>query len=140
MSTPITTSVFLARLIGPVFVAVGVGLLINFPAYQAIVADFLRSYALVYVSGVIVLVAGLAIVNVHNIWTRDWRVIITILGWLMTIGGIIRIVAPRFVMSVTASMFSHTYAVIAGICLVLLGAFLAYQGYSNNPSHAGVLK
>jgi len=125
-------SVFLARLIGPAFVAVGVGLLINFSVYQAIVADFLRSYALVYVSGVIVLVAGLAIVNLHNLWTRDWRVIITILGWLLTIGGIIRIVVPQFVMMVGASVFSHTYAVVAVICLVLLGGFLSFKGYGQH--------
>lgn len=134
------TSIFLARLIGPAFVAVGVGLLINFPVYQAIRADFLRSYALIYVSGVLVLVAGLAIVNLHNVWARDWRVIITIFGWLMTIGGIIRIVAPQFVISVAASMFSHTFAVVAGICLVLLGGFLAYQGYANSLSHSGAMK
>ena len=34
--------------------------------------------------------AGLAIVLVHNVWTFDWRVIITILGWLAVLGGIFR--------------------------------------------------
>ena len=131
------TSIFLAKLIGPAFVAVGVGLLTNFPVYQAIVADFLRSYALIYVSGVLVLIAGLAIVNLHNIWARDWRVIITIFGWLLTIGGVIRIVVPQFVISVAESMFSHTYAIAAGICLVVLGGFLVCKGYL---SHSGATK
>jgi hypothetical protein len=41
-----------------------------------------------YLSGLLSLLAGLAIVNLHNTWRADWRVIITVLGWLMTIGGI----------------------------------------------------
>ena len=123
------TSIFLAKLIGPLLAAVGVGLLINFSVFQAITADFLRSYALIYVSGVIVLAAGLAIVNLHNLWTRDWRAIVTVLGWLMVVGGIIRIVFPQIVISVGVSLFSFTYAVVAGICLVLLGGFLSFKGY-----------
>ena len=31
----------------------------------------------------------------HNVWTADWRVVITILGWLAVITGAIRIVCPQ---------------------------------------------
>ena len=134
------TSIFLARLIGPVFAAVGVGLLINFSVFQAITAEFLRSYALIYISGVLVLLAGLSIANLHNVWTRDWRVILTVLGWLMVIGGIMRIVFPQVVISVGATVFSHTFAVLGGICLVLLGGYLSYNGYANSVAQSGAMK
>ena len=53
--------------------------------------EFLESHALIFLAGLITLPAGLAIVLTHNVWTADWRVVITILGWLCVIGGIIRI-------------------------------------------------
>jgi hypothetical protein len=32
---------------------------------------------------VLALLAGLAVVNAHNLWVLDWRLIVTILGWLL---------------------------------------------------------
>src|SRR5687768_8622172 len=89
------TSLFLAKLIGPVFVAVGIGLLVNAAAYRAMAEEALRSKALIYISGLITMTAGIAVLLVHNVWTPNWRVIITILGWLATIGGALRIVWPQ---------------------------------------------
>jgi hypothetical protein len=69
--------------------------LINLSTYERMIAEALRPGILLYLSGLLSLLAGLAIINLHNTWRMDWRVIITVLGWLMTIGGIIRIVAPQ---------------------------------------------
>jgi len=81
------TSKFLARLMGPFMVAIGAGLLVNGDVLQAMAAEFLKSPALIFLSGLLTLTAGLAIVNTHNVWTTDWRVIVTIFGWLGVIGG-----------------------------------------------------
>ena len=43
-------------------------------------------------SGIITMPAGLAIVLVHNRWSADWQVLITILGWLALISGVIRMI------------------------------------------------
>ena len=89
------TSVFLARLIGPLFLAVGIGLITNAAIYRKMAGEFLASTALVYLSGLLTMTAGLAIVLNHNVWAADWRVLITILGWLGVIGGAVRIVVPQ---------------------------------------------
>jgi hypothetical protein len=81
-------AVFIARLIGPAFVAVGLGILANGPFYTALILEAVHSPTLIYFSGLISLVPGLAILNVHRSWT-GWPVIITIIGWLMTIGGVL---------------------------------------------------
>ncbi len=74
------TSLFLARLIGPVALAIGLSILINAGAYRLLADEFMRSRALMYLSGLLTLVAGLAIVLTHNVWVADWRAIITVLG------------------------------------------------------------
>ena len=91
-------SIFLARLLGPTFAAIAFGILINLGMYESMIAEALHPGILFYLSGLLSLLAGLAIINLHNTWYADWRVIITVLGWLMTIGGIIRVVLPQIAM------------------------------------------
>jgi len=123
-------SFFLARLMGPTFVAIGLGMLINLSMYESMIAEALHPGVLFYLSGLLSLLAGLAIVNLHNRWQVDWRVIITVLGWLMTIGGIMRIVLPQFTVAVGATIYSgRASTIVAALVVGTLGAFLSFTGY-----------
>jgi hypothetical protein len=124
------TSRFLARLIGPLLITIGVGFLINGDIYMTMAGQFLQSFALIYVSGLLALVGGLAIVNTHNVWIGDWRIVITILGWAAVVGGVLRIVFPQWVEQIGTTMLSNRGAVTgAWIVLLLLGIWLSYAGY-----------
>jgi hypothetical protein len=126
------TSRTLARLIGPVALAMGAYILFNAAIFRVMVGQFLASYALIFLAGLLTLTAGLAIVLAHNVWTRDWRVIITVLGWLAVIGGVLRIVFPQFVVSIGGAIFAQAAALPAiGVGVVILGAVLSYFGYRN---------
>jgi hypothetical protein len=126
------TSRYLARLIGPVALAIGVYIVFNVGAFRVMVEQFLASYALIFIAGLLALIGGLAIVLAHNVWTRDWRVIITVVGWLALIGGAVRIVMPQLVVSVGGAIFAHAVALpIIGIVVVLAGAALSFFGYRN---------
>jgi len=124
------TSLFLAKLIGPVCLVIGLALLINGAAFRAVAGDFLNNPALMFLSGVITLPAGLAIVLTHNVWAGDWRILITILGWLAVIGGLIRILAPQRAVAVGRTMLANpsTLHISTGVYL-LIGALLCFFGY-----------
>jgi hypothetical protein len=59
----VATSTFLARLIGPIMIAAGIGIFVNRTIYRALADAFLRSRALIYVSGLLLMTAGLTIVR-----------------------------------------------------------------------------
>jgi len=123
-------SLFLSRLLGPTFVAVAVGMLINRDAYRGMILEALHFGILFYLSGFLSLLAGLAIVNLHNRWQRDWRVIITVLGWLMTIGGIFRIVLPQVAIAVGATIYGgRASTIVVALITGILGVFLSFKGY-----------
>ena len=65
---------------------------------QTVYADMIGQAVLVpvviYLSGLMAFLAGVAMLNGYHAWTADWRIIVTILGWLLVIAGIIRIVLP----------------------------------------------
>jgi len=123
-------SLFLARLIGPTFVVIAFGMLINPGVYESMIAEALHIGILFYLSGLLSLLAGLAIVNLHNEWCANWRVIITVLGWLMTIGGIVRIVVPQIAIAIGSTIYSgRTLTIIIALIIGVLGAFLSVKGY-----------
>lgn len=124
------TSIFLAKLIGPFFLIVGASLLINQAQFRAMVDEFMRSPALVFLTGLMILPIGLAIVLSHNVWTADWRVLITILGWLSIVSGTLRLAAPTRALDMGRKLYAkpNVLYVSAAIWLVV-GAVLTFFGY-----------
>jgi hypothetical protein len=120
----------IARLIGPVLCTIGIAMLVNPDAYRHIAEQFLATSAFIYISGVLLLTAGLAILNAHPLWTADWRSLITLAGWIGTVAGVWRILAPNYVPFVGAAIIAHPHFFLgAGIVLLALGGFLTFKGY-----------
>ena len=125
---------FLVKLIGPVCIAGGLGMLFNTAIYRAMFERALHDHMLIYLSGVIALTIGLAIVILHNDWKWHWPLIITVFGWLAMIGGVVRMIAPQVVESYGLSVLSApNFFVIDGGIAVLLGVLLSYFGYLDPP-------
>ena len=123
-------SVFLAKLIGPYIIVVGIGLIFNQKVFRQIIEDFAKNPALVYVTGLITFVAGLAIVLSHNIWVADWRVIITVFGWMALVKGAWLIIRPGAVNKMTKIYLNHMNLVlIPWVIMLLIGIFLTIKGY-----------
>jgi len=122
--------VFIARLVGPLFVVLGVGILLNQQIYTDMVGQAVLVPVLIYLSGVMAFLGGVAILNGYHAWTADWRVIVTILGWVLVIGGILRIVFPALVAALAVTVYSGTTSlVIVGVIVLLIGAFLSFRAY-----------
>jgi len=126
------TSKIIARLIGPLFLVMGLGMVAETNLVRALSAEFLSNLSLIYLAGMITLVVGLAIVNAHNLWVADWRVIITILGWLSIIGGAVRVLFPGEVQVLGANMIASPSAMlIGGIVTLVIGAVLSWCAYQD---------
>jgi len=124
------TSVFLARIIGPLALGMGLALAFNAAVYRTLADEFLRSYALIFLAGLLTLSAGLAIVMTHNVWTLDWRVVITVLGWLFVVAGAVRMIAPQVTAILGRKMHAKPLTFKIGAAFDLaLGALLCFYGY-----------
>ena len=81
----------------------------------------------VYLSGALLLLAGISIVRAHNRWVAGWPVLITLVGWLAVFLGLFRMLA--------AGQYEQV-AQRPGALLVLeaigfaVGVFLTYKAYS----------
>ena len=72
----------------------------------------------------------MTIVLYHNFWTTDWRIIITIVGWISVLKGVVRIVAPTAALRVAHGIENSDLMLKgASFALLAVGAWLAYEGF-----------
>jgi hypothetical protein len=122
-------SKMLAALIGPTFMALGGMLLLNEDMIGRLVHDTGEGPLLVAVTGMLLFIAGIAIVRVHNVWVKGWPVVVTVIGWFGMLSGLARMFFPQFILQ-TASRFYDQLPValdVAGLFFIALGAFLSYH-------------
>jgi len=85
------TSIFLAQFFGWYMIIMGVIILVRGEAFLEELLKEIEDKGFLLLGGYLTLFLGLGMVILHNIWTEDWRVIITILGWLTLLKGILLI-------------------------------------------------
>ena len=114
----------IAALVGPTIVAMVVS---EFPLVQPHLYDA-QSPPVVYLSGTLMFVGGLAIVRSHNKWARDWTVLVTLSGWFFLLLGLFRMFAAGLYQRGSAQTSATMFMVLEGVLLVL-GLIMTFQGY-----------
>jgi len=116
----------IAGIVGPTIVAMVVS---EFPLVQPHLYDA-QIPPVVYLSGVLLFVAGLAIVRVHNHWARDWTLLVTLSGWFGFLLGLFRMFAASFYQRAAADTSVTVFVILEGLLLIcgIIMTFKAYGG------------
>lgn len=122
MSTPDSKSI--AGLVGPTIV---VTVASELPLVQPHLYDA-QIPPVVYLSGVLMFVGGLATVRAHNHWVLDWSVLVTLSGWFFLCLGLFRMFAASLYQRGAASTAPTTFMVLEGI-LLLVGLAMTFKAY-----------
>jgi len=124
------TSLFIARIFGLCYLVIGIGFLVNRKTFQQIIVDFCKNTALMFLAGLLALVVGTIIILSHNVWVANWTVIITIIGWLGFIKGVLILVFPATAVKLTQLCHKNeNFFLVRGIVVLILGAVLTYLGF-----------
>jgi cytochrome bd-type quinol oxidase subunit 2 len=120
----------IAGLVGPSMLLIAAVVLVNIKLFPRLVDEILLNPLLVILAGIITFVAGLAIVRAHNRWEKGWPVIITLIGWLCIIGGLVRSLFPVLLAQMAVRIIRIPgILLVAAIIMLLLGAFLSFKAY-----------
>ena len=115
----------IAGLVGPTLVAM---LVSEFPLVQPHLYDA-QIPPVIYLSGALMFVGGLAIVRAHNHWARDWTVLITLSGWFALLLGLFRMFAAGLYQRSAANASSTLFIVLEGL-LLIVGMIMTFKAYS----------
>lgn len=123
-------SIFIAKLLGPIFAATGLSLMINRKVFNDLAAQLLNNAGAIIFLGMLTLLTGLTIVNTHNIWRADWTLIITIFGWTAVAAGLARILLPQTVQKMGTGLLKMNNLIhVTTIIWIGVGFWLCYKGY-----------
>ena len=122
-------SIFLAKVLGLYLLIVPAAVLLKRKQFAEFAKEFSDNLAIVFLSGLIALILGLLMVVSHNVWTADWRAVITFIGWLTLAKGVVRISFPEKLATLVIDP-SSTKWTLALIVLLGLGIYLTYIGFS----------
>jgi len=119
-------SLFVAKILCLMYLSVAIGIFSSGLKYESIIESFDKSPGLTYVTGLFTLILGMLIVHYHNTWSSDWTVLITLIGWIGIVKGILLMAFPQSI-GYFRGMFKLTKA--WGILCLGLGLLFGYLGF-----------
>ena len=123
------TSIYLAKLMGPIYLVVAIGILLNQDHFRAVAKEVAASPALFYLSGALALIIGGLIVILNNVW-HGWPIVITLVGWVAVAKGVVRVALPAQAKTwVAKAVANPNMTLVAGVAALALGGFLTAMGY-----------
>lgn len=122
-------SIFLARIMGLVFVIVGLATFFKREYVREVIKDFIDHSGLMFVSSTFNIILGLLIVLNHNIWELSWKGLITVLGYLILIRGLLHMFVPEWVKRVGRNFLQRDAFVYSGVISFVIGLYLLYHGF-----------
>lgn len=118
-------SIVLAKIIGSYFVIVA-ALIVFFPSSIHALINTIRDKGVAASMSLFTVIFGIIIVSLHNIWSLDWHGLITIIGWLTLVKGVVLFAKPELLLKQAVRMEGGSYYIHALIAFVI-GAYLLYQ-------------
>jgi hypothetical protein len=119
-----------ARVLGPFLVIVDIVAVVRAPEMRALVTEFAMNPLYSWVAGAFILLFGLIVIAGHQYWQGFAAIVVSLLGWLIALRGLLLLAFPNTLASLADSMIRLQASWIA-LCIVfaLIGAYLTYAGW-----------
>lgn len=122
-------SIFFARFLGIYLLIMSLLMVFRKREVKAVLPDIFAAKGLLFFMGAINLSLGLVIAIIHPIWTHNWQGVITLLGYLSILKGIMRMGFYDYCKDYEVKMMKG-YWIITAI-VAILGLYLTYHGFRN---------
>ena len=97
---------------------------------KKIAADFLAHPVLICMSSSMYLIIGLLIVIEHNVWMGAWPVVVTLIGWIILLKGLMRLFFPEAFVKIMKDMLARAPYLVNSWVRLLVGLYLIWAGFS----------
>lgn len=123
-------SIFLAQALGIFLSIISLWILLRINKFDAVANEFVTSPALMMLAGIFSLTIGILILLIHNTWQINWTLLITIIGWLVFLQGIVRLFLFEKLKKHVSWVLNHRPVIVCvGVAWLAVGIFLLYHGF-----------
>lgn len=120
-------SIFLAKFWGWYFIIFFLILSMNPKRIQQIFND-LKDQKFVIIASFLAIIIGLVNILFHNIWVGDWRILITLIGWMSLIEGLFLFIFPVRTIN-WINIINVKFIQVLYLLIFFLGVFLLNMAY-----------
>lgn len=120
-----------SRIIGIFYLLAGVSFLLNKSFYNDIMKKAKKDIGFLFVMSSLSLVTGLLVIINHNIWVKEWYVLVTLLGWLLAVKGSVFLLFPDFAVYKIKKLDKSLGRVVSGSLGVVIGYIFVFLSFVN---------
>lgn len=122
-------TIFLAKLWGPVLLAVGLGIYVSRKYYVRVYQELEKEALVVICFGMMAIGIGIAQIHFHNVWGTFSQIVVSLLGWAMLVKGLAMTILPDLVKQSGEWAVKHNLLSVSGALTVILGIYLSWVGF-----------
>ena len=119
-------STLIAKIISVIYISGGIAVLLGNINFNIIAQDFGKSAALTFIAGSFGIILGMILVEHHNLWVKNWTVLITVISWSLLFGGFAIVIFPK---SLTYFSKHYMHSRAWGVYMICFGLLLGYFGF-----------
>ncbi|HEY1448254.1 MAG TPA: hypothetical protein VGF33_06930 [Caulobacteraceae bacterium] len=134
--SPLT--LFLGQVFGLTLVLMCLAFVVRPKALLAAIQSMTDSPGLILITGVVTMIAGLAVVLGHNVWSGGAVAIaVTVLGWVTLIKGFALMATPPGLLAALYRVvgYPQRFRLVMGVALVI-GLWLTWAAFTTPPALA----
>lgn len=129
MGVNMELSLFLAKFLGLYFLILAVISFFQRGVMRNAAEEIFASRSCMALTGFVSLLFGLAIVVAHPIFELNWRGLITLIGCISLLKGVIRLAYPEYCRMIAEKMLTGKGYLSVMLLAVAAGSYLVYQGF-----------
>lgn len=119
-----------ARVLGPYFAIIGITTVARGSEMRTLLTGFESSPVWFWVTGALVLLIGLVVIGLHPYWRGAAAIIVSVMGWAITLRGLMLLAFPSAFMSAAkATIGMDGMWMTASVLLAVAGLYLTYVGW-----------
>lgn len=119
-----------ARVLGPFFAIVSAAVVVGAPDMRELLAEFGATAIWPWVTGAFVLMGGIIVVALHPFWRGIAAIVVSVLGWIMVLRGVLLLAFPDAFMSIANhTIGAETLWLIVFAGFALVGLYLTWVGW-----------
>ncbi len=123
-------TILLAKIFGLYMLIAGLAILMNRKHMVLAVIAIAKERASQLIGGLVALLLGLFIVNIHNDWSMLPAILVSLVGWASVVKGLVYLFLPEAVLTKYMHTLSNRkWYMIDGLAAVVIGLYLTGFGF-----------
>jgi len=122
-------AVFAAQILAIAYLSFSIGSVVDADYYKKMASKMLDNPMFTYFMWFIMIILGMIVIQMHNVWVGDWTVLITIVWRAGLIKGISFIAFPKLMEEMSQSMLNGEAMKVLPVITLVIGLLFGYFGF-----------